>query len=334
MAKDAYEILQIASHAEQTVIEGAYRRLAQKYHPDVNSSPDAVVRMREINWAYEILKDPLRRSDYDHNRRSEDLLEEPLTAVQIREARFHERYIEPALVYIPAGMFWMGSDENDYHAFDVEKPRHQLYLPGFWIARSPETNDAYRLFLLDMPDYPAPYGWKDREYPPGTGDHPITGISWYDAIAYCTWISLVSNEFFTLPSEAEWEKAARSPQGFRYPWGDRWIPNCCNNLQSRKKHTTPVGSFSPQGDSIYGCTDMAGNAWEWTRSVFVDYPYDAADGREVQGRTNNDPMVLRGGSFSSTMRQVRCTCRDQAHPSFGSRTYGFRLVIFSNSHRG
>jgi formylglycine-generating enzyme required for sulfatase activity len=120
-------------------------------------------------------------------------------------------------------------------------------------------------------------------------------VTWHDAMAYCRWLARVTGRAYRLPSEAEWEKAARGTDGRIWPWGNKWDSKRCNSREGGPGNTTPVGQYSPQGDSPYGCVDMAGNVWEWTLSLLKDYPYDPKDGREdaqAEGRRR-----LRGGAF-------------------------------------
>jgi len=160
-------------------------------------------------------------------------------------------------------------------------------------------------------------------------------VSWYSAVAFCEWLSQETDKNFRLPTEAEWEKAARGTEGWIYPWGDeRPTAELCN-FDSNVNHTTPVGQYSPQGDSPYGCADMAGNVWEWTRSLLgkgrakpdFGYPYDPGDGREDLKAASEVRRVLRGGAFGSVARRVRCACRFRCHP-YRRWHYvrGFRVV--------
>jgi formylglycine-generating enzyme required for sulfatase activity len=329
-SRNPYEILQVARSAEAEVIEAAYRRLARKYHPDVTQNPDASRRMQDINWAYEILSDLTRRASFDQHVQPAASGSSPGEAytgpTHIDQRRSLDR-IEPEMVRVPAGHFWMGSSDDDQEAFDVERPRSIVQVPAFWIARYPLTHEAYRLFLLANPDHEVPYGWERTYIPAGMATHPVARVSWYDALAYCEWLSKKSGRRYLLPSEAEWEKAARGIEANIYPWGDTWDPQRCNHELSHHHRTTPVGAYAPDDASPYGCNDMAGNVWEWTRSQYVDYPYDPNDGREDLRASEKVLRVLRGGSFTSDRRQVRCACRDRATPLYGNRGYGFRLVL-------
>ena len=136
-------------------------------------------------------------------------------------------------------------------------------------------------------------------------DRPVVHVSWDDAVAYAEWAG------GRLPSEQEWEKAARGIDGRIYPWGDEFDAARCNSRESGIGTTTPVGRYSPGGDSPCGCADMSGNVWEWTASE-----YEPGSGRRV----------LRGGAFSNGVRLVRCACRVRNYPIVRLRNDGFRLV--------
>lgn len=236
------------------------------------------------------------------------------------------RGLEPELVLVPAGPFLMGSDKwRDPKAYDRELPQHTVHLDAFYIARHPITSAQYRRFV-DATGHRAPDHWKDKDYDPAArADHPVVDVSWHDAVAYCRWLSEQTGKPYSLPSEAEWEKAARGTDGRIYPWGDREpTPNLCNFEGSSIKTTTPVGRYSPQGDSPYGCADMAGNVWEWTRSLYRAYPYDLRDGREAMG--SDGDRVLRGGAFFNVVGNVRCAYRYHLSPVSFAVIFGFRVA--------
>jgi formylglycine-generating enzyme required for sulfatase activity len=162
----------------------------------------------------------------------------------------------------------------------------------------------------------------------------VVNVSWYDAMAFCRWIqesALVELGRYqaSLPTEAEWEKAARGTDGREYPWGnqppDESLCNCNHKPGVRSPELTAVGHYSPRGDSPYGCADMAGNVWEWTHSLLKPYPYFAGDGREVE--QGEGERVVRGGSFYNFSSFMRCSYRTGNDPSRTYTTRGFRVCV-------
>jgi formylglycine-generating enzyme required for sulfatase activity len=233
---------------------------------------------------------------------------------------------EPEMILIPAGEFLMGSDPNvDKKAFDAEQPQHTLYLPDYYMAKTPVTNAQYAAFAQATD--------KTWQPPTGTQDHPVVQISWHDAIAYCHWLSGVTDRAYRLPSEAVWEKAARGTEGLIYPWGNRWDKTRCNTYEGGPDDTTSVGAY-PGGASPYGLLDMAGNVWEWTLSLWgkdwekpdFKYPYKPEDGRENLEAENKFYRVLRGGSWYDDLFDARCALRVRNYPNDGSFSRGLRLV--------
>jgi formylglycine-generating enzyme required for sulfatase activity len=241
---------------------------------------------------------------------------------------------EPEMILIPAGEFLMGSDpQHDTEAKDDEQPQHLLYLPDYYLAKIPVTNEQYRAFVLAT-GHKEPNGWTDRAPPHGEEDHPVVYVSWYEAKDYCQWLAEVTGRGYGLPSEAEWEKGARGTDGRIYPWGNRWDATSCNSAESHLKRTTSVHAY-PQGVSPYGVLDMAGNVWEWTRSLWGEsrvildyrYPYRPTDGRENLDARRDVSRVLRGGGFLTPRRDVRCAFRGNSWPNDWSMGFGFRVVV-------
>ncbi len=227
------------------------------------------------------------------------------------------------VVYVPPGPFTMGSDpRSDPEAQATEQPQHTLDLPGYWIGRYAVTVAQFRAFVEDARHKPAGAGDVRR-----SDDHPVVNVTWDDALAYCGWLTVRTGLPVTLPSEAEWEKAARGTDERRYPWGNQPPTADLCNYEIKVDRTTPVGRYSPQGDSPYGCADMAGNVWEWTRSQYEKYHYDPMDGREDLKAGRDVPRVVRGGSFYDDAGGVRCAYRYRNYPNLRSYLVGFRLVV-------
>jgi formylglycine-generating enzyme required for sulfatase activity len=231
------------------------------------------------------------------------------------------------LIRIQAGRFLMGSRSDDQYSYDHEKPQHMVNVPyDYWMARFPMTNEIYRDYINSRGINHPVRDWSDKK------DHPVTYVTWLDAMDYCAWFNKFHRDewpsglIFRLPTEAEWEKAARGTDGRQYPWGNSFDKDNCNTNEAGKGSTTSVGLYSPRGDSPYGCADMIGNVWEWTHSLMKPYPYKAADGRESERKSSS--RVLRGGSFSSETRNARCAFRlTNIIRVLDSYCVGFRVVI-------
>ncbi|MEA3351527.1 MAG: SUMF1/EgtB/PvdO family nonheme iron enzyme [Chloroflexota bacterium] len=236
-------------------------------------------------------------------------------------------------VRIPAGSFLMGSKEGDEDAWDNEHPQHKVPIPyDYWIARYPVTVAQFRAFVQASGyDFNR---WRNNPI----ANRPVVRVTWYDARAYCAWLTEQLSQIrdtqalpwpkeyiVRLPTEAEWEKAARSDDARRYPWSDGdWNPELANISASNFGHPTSVGIY-PQGISTCGALDMSGNVLEWTRSVKKDYPYDAQDGREDLDASGS--RVVRGGSWIGDLGLARCAFRDWFDPRLRGSSRGFRVVV-------
>jgi formylglycine-generating enzyme required for sulfatase activity len=244
---------------------------------------------------------------------------------------------EPEMSLIPAGEFLMGSNpQQDKDAFDDEQPQHRLYLPDYYLAKTPVTQAQYWEFVRAT-GHKAPQDWTGGSPPPDKEDHPVVYVSWDDAKDYCQWLSEVSGKDYGLPSEAEWEKGTRGTDGRIYPWGNQWDATRCNSMEGGIGKTTSVYAH-PQGASPYGVLDMAGNVWEWTRSLWgrgerpdYRYPYRPTDGRENLGTGQQVRRVWRGGTFLNSLRYVRCAYRGRYLPYAQNYDVGFRVVVLPTS---
>ena len=281
---------------------------------------------------------------------------------------------------VPPGPFWLGSQKGkDDLAFSDEyghdRPFNLDY--AYWIARYPVTQSQYQAFVrasghrLPFVDanWAQPYNWQEDAPPPQRRNQPVVLVSWDDAMAYCAWLTdqlknwLPTGYVVRLPTEAEWEKAARGgldiptrpvlveltadgglpdlatlqsakldlqpnphPQR-RWPWGE-WDQDSparhANVADSGRRQIIAVGSF-PAGQSPYGCLDLAGNVWEWTHSLFQAYPHDAKDGREESAASGN--RALRGGGWSNLQGNARASSRLSNHPDYLFNEVGFRVLV-------
>lgn len=243
------------------------------------------------------------------------------------------------LVYIPAGEFLMGSDDAELKP--ACRPQHPVVFDPYCIGRRPVTYADYQFFIEDNPDYPVPYNpmryaqrynWdrRTRAHPRGLEDHPAVLVTWHDALAYCRWLSEVTGYRCRPPTEAEWEKAAcwdpATGRARRYPWGDEFDEGQCNvdAHGALRLETSPVGRYSPQGDSPYGLADMAGNVWEWSGSLYRPYPYDSADGREDPDAEGE--RAVRGGAYDEGLLLARCAWRNAVRPDLRAANIGFRVA--------
>jgi formylglycine-generating enzyme required for sulfatase activity len=235
--------------------------------------------------------------------------------------------VELAFMRIPAGEFLMGSDPKvDQGAYGDEQPQHKVHLDNYWIGKTPVTNAHYAAFVKAT-GRQAPQHWQSGKIPSGKEHHPVVYVSWEDAAAFCTWASQVTGREVRLPTEAEWEKAARGTDGRIYPWGNQAPDKSRCNFTNNEKDTTPAGKYSPQGDSPYGCVDMAGNVWEWCADWFDSGYYKTAPARNPRGPQKGEYRVLRGGSWGNNGWNARCAYRSRLAPTNMLGNGGFRCVV-------
>jgi formylglycine-generating enzyme required for sulfatase activity len=252
-------------------------------------------------------------------------------------------------ILIPAGEFIIGSKKSaDPEAGGDEMPQHRLDVSDYHMMRFPVTNAQYHAFM-QATGHRAPLFWPGGAFPGEKADHPVVGVNLLDATAFSAWAATQTGLPLRLPTEPEWEKAARGADGWVFPWGNHWESGRCNSVEARLGDTSAVGKFSPAGDSPYGVAEMGGNVQEWVISIYRPYPYDPNDGREVllgqmdslsalphfleTGATSMpssleaalDKSMLRGGSWREDRFRSRCAYRSWAAPMHRSDDTGFRL---------
>jgi formylglycine-generating enzyme required for sulfatase activity len=253
----------------------------------------------------------------------------------------------PDLARIPAGDFLMGAADAD----DDERPVHRVYVSEFSIGRFPVSNDEYARFVRAA-RYPPPtirnlplvasgrdvqfkeiasaYAWRNGAPPSGRGSHPVVLVTFDDASAYCEWLSAEVGRAVRLPTEAEWEKAARGGvDGFRYPWGDDMEAGRGHFLAARddRRGTRPVGTYPP---NAYGLCDMIGNVWEWVRDWYHRDYYGTGETRDPTGPRSGTLRIVRGGSWlNDDAAMLRSAYRHKVPPDTYAYSIGFRIVCGS-----
>jgi formylglycine-generating enzyme required for sulfatase activity len=227
------------------------------------------------------------------------------------------------LVCVTAGEFLMGSDNSDALAVDNEKPQHRVYLDAFWIDRTEVTNGMYKRCVSDRKCSAPPssvYGLRGAYYGNSIYEnYPVVNVSWNDANAYCGWAGR------KLPSEAQWEKAARGPDGRLYPWGNTFPTGSLLNYNFNEGFLMPVGSYLG-GESPYGALDMAGNVFEWVGDYYSSGTYSSSPASNPTGPTSGTNRVLRGGSWNFNSKYVRAAFRHWYNPLSAGYDVGFRCA--------
>jgi len=225
--------------------------------------------------------------------------------------------IEFDWVHIPAGEFRMGSAAGQGH--DDERPQHTVHPDEYYIARVPTTNLQYEQFVKAT-GHRKPRHWRNGNIPNGKVDHPVVHISWDEAMAFCKWVGA------QLPTEAQWEKAARGTDSRVYSWGNATPNDQLCNFNENVDDTTPVGKY-PQGASPYGCLDMAGNVWEWVADWHSTNYYQSSPKQNPTGPTSGIARVLRGGSWYDYLDSARVAYRLTALQDYSTYGVGCRLVF-------
>ncbi|MEQ8171312.1 MAG: SUMF1/EgtB/PvdO family nonheme iron enzyme, partial [Candidatus Eremiobacterota bacterium] len=217
--------------------------------------------------------------------------------------------LDEDMVFIEGGPFWMGVDHIECDA----NPMHKVHIESFYIDRYAVTNFQYEDFIR-VTGYEPKGNWKEY-FTAGKEYYPVTGVSYDDADAYAYWVGK------RLPSEAEWEKAARGQEGFLYPWGKKWDSSRTCSEENAKAHTVSVDSF-PEGQSPYGVMNMLGNIWEWTGDYYEPYPYKGPYPPDDEDRE----ITIRGGDFNTELKVIGVPVRNKIFPGEFGPTIGFRCA--------
>jgi formylglycine-generating enzyme len=272
------------------------------------------------------------------------------TCAILEAARMMPADLLPELALIPSGEFVMGSDDAE----EDERPVHRVHVDDFLIGVHPVTNAEYARFIRET-GYRAPaiyelplvvtagsrdreqsfrnsgqaYVWIDANPPRDRVDHPVTLVRWEDAVAYCAWLSAASGRTVRLPTEAEWEKAARGGlEGRRFPWGDRLDRNLANFLTDpalKPEHgTSPCRAYPPNS---YGLFDVTGNVWEWVADWYDPAYYAASPARNPEGPRQGHLRIVRGGGWPvADVRMLSCSHRHKVPADTYSYAIGFRVA--------
>jgi formylglycine-generating enzyme required for sulfatase activity len=292
--------------------------------------------------------------DFQHSKREESIvitagkklialidskasLDERFEAGEILGILGDPRIQAPPMVHVESGEFTMGSNE-----LEREQPIHRVYLDEFMIGKYPVTNEEFRAFIenegyknealwtpegwqwREKENIIEPLYWHDRKW--NSANFPVVGVSWFEAAAYAKWLSQKTGNKYALPTEAQWEKAARGTEGLIYPWGNKFEKNKCNSDESGLGRTSPVGLF-PTDASPYGCMDMAGNVWEWCADWYGKDYYKKSPAKNPTGPLDGSFRVIRGGGWADGGWNCRAAYRGGwHHPANRVDDLGFRLV--------
>lgn len=307
--KKQLEDEKIRLEAEQRKVQDENRRL----EGERRRAEEERRRIEEARW-----KEEERKKVEDETRLREEERRRAEEARQLTEAKKkaeEEAMQKAGMVLIPAGEFWMGSNDGR----EDEKPRRRVYLDAYYIGRYEVTNAQYEQFMRATGHW-APEFWSDLSS--GDPQQPVVGIDWHDAEAYCRW---GGNR---LPTEAEWEKAARSTDGRKYPWGNEEPDGSKANYYLWYlifTRTATVGSY-PKGVSPYGIHDMAGNVWEWVADWYSENYYRGAPSRNPKGPESGQHRVIRGGSWLVYPRELRSSYRHGVEANYRHHYLGFRCA--------
>ena len=274
------------------------------------------------------------RNDPDFNADIERLIRDIRRWRGYAEEDIAVEYFEPKTVHIAEGKFWMGSPAAQGGP-GTESPEHEVFLPDYRIGKYPVTNAQFEEFIRDTGRLVTPnMGWDGQHSPKDRLNHPVTGSTFYDAMTYCQWLSGRTGRKYTLPNEAQWEKACRAGGRTLYPWGDEFENGRCNHGAAL---LAPVDAFPAQNE--FGCFDLVGNIRQWTCSLWgekrlapdPDFTYPWKDDRRNDLNASRQVRrVIRGSSMKDDTALLRCAARSGQAPDDaglpGARN-GFRIAM-------
>jgi formylglycine-generating enzyme len=238
-------------------------------------------------------------------------------AILLSPSRTQEKDCVPALVRISTGWFLMGCETGQ----DSEKPVHRVWVDEFLLAARQVTNADYERFLRETTSLLPPF-WSDPAF--NHPDQPVVGVSWYEATRYCEWLSANAGGNFRLPTEAEWERAARGGrEGALFPWGDappQSLPGYVNRWQTGPEPTGRAES------NAYGLYNICDNVHEWCSDWYAPDYYAVSPERNPLGPENGERRASRGGSWRHHVKMSRCAARSSIPPEFKYADYGFRVA--------
>jgi sulfatase modifying factor 1 len=247
-----------------------------------------------------------------------------MAATQFRSGLDRPALFEPELIAVREGWFLMGSDSGQ----DCERPVHRVWIDAFNLAATQVTNAEYERFV-SATGYASPPFWHDQNF--NHPEQPVTGVSWFDADRYCQWIALQTGHAYRLPSEAEWERAARGHlEQKQFPWGDeapQSLPDYATRWQTGPE---PVARHAPSSFGLYNICD---NIHEWCGDWYDPNYYSVSPERNPRGPDKGQRKASRGGSWRHHVKVARCSARSSIPPEFHYADYGFRVAceITANS---
>jgi formylglycine-generating enzyme len=225
--------------------------------------------------------------------------------------------IEPSLARIPEGWFLMGSVSGQ----DCERPLHRVWIDAFMLAATQVTNAEYSQFLRATAATPPPF-WDDPKF--NDPRQPVAGVSWFEATRYCAWLSSETGRTYRLPTEAEWERAARGgAEQKSFPWGDEPPQSLPEYAKRWQTGTEPVAQYAP---NVFGLFDICENVHEWCSDWYDPNYYAVAAERNPRGPEQGQRKASRGGSWRHHVKVARCAARSSIPPKFQYADYGFRVA--------